>query len=244
MTKVVAYTRVSTDAQVDKFGLDAQREQIQAYCDAHDLEITMWYCDKGVSGVKEERPAFDRLLYGEIENPPVSAVVVAKNDRVARDIKLYYYFKMVLKRKNIELISVAEDFGDMGYMATFMEALTVCFAEMERENITRRTFAGRKQKANKGGYAGGRPPYGYDVVDGELVVNEMEAMVVREVFGLRNDGLTLRQIAEVMNGKNVRTQTNKEFTSGTVQNILKNEGVYKGELKYGKVYKGSQERIL
>lgn len=244
MKKVVAYTRVSTDAQVDKFGLDAQREMIQDYCDKHDMQIMMWYCDRGVSGVKEERPEFDRLLYGDVENPPVEAVIVAKNDRVSRDIKLYYYFKMLLKKRNIELISVSEDFGELGPMASFLEAFTLCVAEMERENITRRTSAGRKQKVNNGGYAGGRPPYGYYVVDGELKVNEIEAMVVRLVFDLRNKGMILREIADVLNQKGYKTQMGNEFNFGAVANILKNELVYKGQMRYGRVYKGKQDKIL
>lgn len=243
---VVAYMRVSTEGQVEKYGLDAQRSDIMRYCHANGLYISKWYVDEGVSGVKDSRPEFDKLLYGtEIENPPISAVVVAKNDRVARDINVYFYFKMLLRKKEIELISVAEDFGSFGSMAHFLEAFTMCVAEMERENITKRTSAGRAVKVNGGGYAGGRVPWGYKSVDGELVVDPFEADVVRLVFALRGDGKKLGEIADLLASRGVKSKSGKDVTISTVQNILKNERMYKGELKYsGKTYEGRYERIL
>lgn len=246
MTKrVIAYLRVSTDGQVDKYGLEAQEMDIRVYCAKNDMEILGVLKDEGISGVKEERPAFDSILYGEVSNPPVEAVVVAKNDRVARDINLYYYYKMLLGKKNIELISVAEDFGEMGMMSKFLEAFTLCVAEMERENIKKRTSAGRKVKADRGGYAGGSVPYGYRSVDGELVVDEGAAEVVRKVFILRSVGKKLQEIADMLNGEGIKTQRGKTFTCGSIQNILKNEKVYKGYLTYGgQTYEGRHERIL
>lgn len=244
MKKVVGYTRVSTEGQIDKFGLDAQREMIQNYCDSQGWVIVKWYVEQGVSGVKEERPEFNKLLYGEIENPPIEAVVVAKNDRVARDIKVYYYFKMLLKKKDIDLVSVSEDFGEMGVMASFLEAFTICVAEMERKNITDRTMAGRDMKRKQGGYAGGRVPYGYKTVNHELVIDPVEAECVRMVFRLRSEGQTMVKIAEAVNRAGYVTQKGKEFTLSTVQNVLKNEAVYRGKLNYGGSYEGTHERIL
>lgn len=247
MTKrVVAYLRVSTDGQAkDGYGLDAQEKDIRVYCATHDMELMKVYREEGVSGAKEDRPVFNSILYGEVENPPVEAVIVAKNDRVARDINIYYYFKMLLGKKNIELISVAEDFGEMGVMASFLEAFTLCVAEMERENIKNRTSAGRKVKAERGGFAGGGVPYGYDNVDGELVVDQAAAEIVKKVFLLRGCRKTLQEIADLMNESGVPTKRGKEWTVSTVQNILKNEKIYKGQLNYsGRAYEGNHPHIL
>lgn len=244
MKNVVAYIRVSTEGQVDKYGLDAQRKDIMEYCASRDLYISKWYVEKGVSGAKDDRPEWNKILYGDVTNPPYEAVVVAKNDRVARDINIYYYFKMLLKKKEVELISVAEDFGEFGIMAHFLEAFTLCVAEMERKNITQRTLSGRKQKAGKGGYAGGRCPYGYYVSDHELRVNSEQAECVRKVFEMRNSGMKLKEIAEAVNKMGYRTQKGLVFQIGNIQNILKNERLYKGKLNYGGEYEGKQERIL
>lgn len=67
---------------------------------------------------------------------------------MARDIKLYFYYKQLLYQKDIELVSVSEDFGEMGAFAGILEAFVMFAAEQERANITRRTQAGRVLKAS------------------------------------------------------------------------------------------------
>lgn len=233
---VVAYTRVSTDGQVgeDKFGLESQRKMILDYCADHDMNVVRWFTDEGESGAKL-RPGFDEIVYGDsVSNPPYEAVIVAKTDRVARDINIYYYYKMMLLKKDLKLISVSEDFGQLGVFSTMLEAFTMCCAQMERENITKRTGAGRKVKAAKGGYAGGKAPMGYRVDHGSLVVEEKEAKVVRRVFELRDAGATLQRIVDNLNREGFVTRSGKQFGLSTVQSIVNNRKTYEGYYRYGK----------
>ncbi len=238
MKNVVAYCRVSTDGQAgeDRFGIDAQKEQIMEYCSRNDMQISAWYIDEGVSGAKEERPEFDKILFSEdeVENPPIEAVVVAKSDRVARDINIYYYYKMLLRKKDVQLISIAEDFGQFGVFSNMLEAFTLCVAEMERQNITKRTSSGRAVKAARGGYSGGRPPYGYKPICGVLTVVESEAEVVRKIFEMKKDGSTYQQIVDELNGMGATNRSGSKFSISTVQVILGNENLYKGMYRYGK----------
>ena len=118
-------------------GIDVQQGVLK-YAHESGFEIMEWFIDEGVSGVKESRPALDCILYGDVENPPIENVIVAKSDRVARDIKLYFYYKQLLYQKDIELVSVSEDFGEMGAFAGILEAFVMFAAEQERANITRR----------------------------------------------------------------------------------------------------------
>ena len=248
MQNVIAYIRVSTDKQAkeDKFGLEAQEEQIKEYVAEHDMNIVRWVKDKGESGAKE-RPGFDEIVYGDVSNPPYEAVIVAKSDRVARDINVYYYYKMLLLKKDIQLVSISEDFGSMGAFATMLEAFTICAAQMERENINKRTSAGRKVKASQGGYSGGQAPMGYKVVDHKLVVDEDEAKVVRYIFNLKAQGTTMLRTVELLNKQGYQTRRGKPFVISTVQSIWNNERTYRGEYRYGKDgewVQGQHEPIL
>ena len=251
MKNVVAYCRVSTDGQVgeDKFGIEAQKEQIMDYCSRNDMQISAWYIDEGVSGAKEERPEFDKILFteGEVENPPVEAVVVAKSDRVARDINIYYYYKMLLRKKDVQLISISEDFGQFGVFANMLEAFTLCVAEMERQNITKRTSSGRAVKASKGGYSGGRPPYGYRSHNGVLTIVEDEADIIREIYKMKGDGATYQQIVNKLNSDGKPSRSGSGWAISTLQVILGNENLYKGMYRYGKTeewIKGVHKAIL
>ena len=250
MKNVIAYVRVSTDGQVgeDKFGIDSQKNLITAYCVAHDMTVTDWYIDKGESGVKENRPQLDAILYGDVRNPPVEAVVVAKSDRVARDIKLYYYFMMLLEKRGLSLISATEEVvNDDTGLGNVYKALMLFVAEQERNNITKRTSGGRAVKASKGGYSGGRAPYGYAVKDKQLIIVPDEAAIVREIFDRKGKGETYQSIVDTLNGRGVLTKTGKQWAIGSVQSIYENRKTYEGFYRYGKGadwVEGQHEPIL
>lgn len=249
MKNVVAYCRVSTDAQAgeDKFGIEAQKQQIMEFCQKNDMQISDWYVDEGESGVKESRPQLDRLLYGELANPPVEAVIVAKNDRVAREIKLYFYYKQLLYQKGIKLISVSEDFGEMGAFSNILEAFVMFAAEQERNNITKRTSGGRAVKAAKGGYSGGRPPYGYRSQNGVLTIVPEEAEIVRYIFSAKDSGATYKEICAKLNCDGKKTRSESPWPISSVQVVLGNRKLYQGLYRYGKSeewVKGQHEPIL
>lgn len=248
MINVIGYVRVSTDGQTgeDKFGLEVQESQIKEYASKNDMQIVKWFRDEGESGAKE-RPGFDEIIYGEVTNPPYEAVIVAKSDRVARDINVYYYYKMMLRKKDIKLISISEDFEQFGVFAPMLEAFTLCVADMERQNINKRTSAGRKVKAEKGGYSGGRAPMGYKVENKRLVINPDEVPVVKRCFELRDNGVVLLQIVDTLNKEGYKTRNGKPFVISTVQSILSNRKTYEGYYRYGKQadwVKGVHEPIL
>lgn len=248
MQNVIAYIRVSTDNQAkeNKFGLEAQKEQISAYAADHDMKVVRWVEDKGESGAKE-RPGLDEIVFGEATNPPYDAVLVAKSDRIAREINLYFFYKYKLLKKEIKLISISEDFGSAGSLAPIMEALIVSWAQIDRENINKRTSAGRKIKASKGGYSGGRAPMGYKVIDGRLEINEEEAKVVRFIFDRKANGESMLSTVDALNKSGYKTRNGKPFVISTVQSIWNNENTYRGMYKYGKDMnwvKGIHEPIL
>ncbi len=246
---VIGYIRVSTDNQCndDRFGLDVQREQITAYCEKNDMTVVRWVEDRGESGAKE-RPGFDMLAYGDIGNPPYEAVIVAKSDRVARDIEVYYYYKMLLRKKDITLISISEDFGKFGVFADMLESFTLCVAKMERENITKRTSAGRGVKASRGGYSGGRPPYGYRSANHCLEKVPDEVEVVRTVFRMKDDeGRTYKEVCEYLNSLGKTNRSGTKFSISTIQVIYENKKLYQGYYRYGKNaewVRGQHEPIL
>ena len=251
MKNVVGYCRVSTDGQVgeDKFGIDSQKQIIMEYCQSHGMQISDWYIDEGASGVSESRPALDDLLFGEVRNPPVEAVIVAKSDRMAREIRLYFYYLMVLKKKGMDLISATEEVvNDDTGLGNVYKSLMLFVAEQERKNITKRTSGGRRVKASRGGYSGGKAPMGYKVENGTLVINEDEAEVVRFIFNRKHAGMTMLSTVVALNDEGYKTRNGKPFVISTVQSIWNNERTYWGWYRYGKDnagwVRGQHEPIL
>ena len=115
-----------------------------------------------------------------------------------------------------------------------LEAFTLCVADMERNNINKRTSAGRKVKAAKGGYSGGRAPMGYRVENKTLVINPDEASAVLRCFELRDSGVVMLEIVDTLNKEGFKTRNGKPFVISTVQSILNNRKTYEGYYRYGK----------
>lgn len=234
LRKAVAYIRVSTDAQAgeDRYGADAQRVAIEDYALKNGYTIEKWYEEVG-SGAKE-RPVFEQLVYEDTQNPPYEAVIVFKNDRVARDTKLYFYYLYTLEKKNIKLLSVSEEFVEGNELTNVMRALLQFVAEQERKNITIRTKAGRKVKADDGGYSGGTVPYGYFVSDGCLYIDDTKKKAVVSLFRMRDEGLGYLAIANALTKAGHPTpSTSVKWSAQTVKHIIERRRFYEGEYQYG-----------
>lgn len=248
LKKSIGYCRVSTKEQGDKFGIEAQKEAIEEYAKNNGYEIIDWVFDN-VSGVIEDRDGWNRIIVDpKVVNPPYQAVIVFKSDRVARDLKLYFYFEWLLLKKGVELISVNDGFPDVpNEYKGIIKSFILFSAEQERHNITLRTSGGRTIKAKTGGYAGGRCPFGYKVVDGELVIDEYESEVVKLIFELRSKGKSYYGIANELNNMGLYTRSGSLWGQHGTYVIIKNEQTYRGYYHYGKAkewVKGKHEAIL
>lgn len=244
----IGYIRVSTEEQAadDRFGIDAQKQSILLYANNNGYNVVDWKIDK-MSGAKDDRPALNDILYGDVTNPPFEAVIIFKNDRLARDTKLYFYYLYTLEKKNIKLLSTEEEFNEGNEMANIYRALLQFVAEQERKNIALRTSKGRSIKAACGGYSGGRCPYGYKIENGRLIIREDEAIMVKKVFSMWNDGATLQDTADWLNENGYKTRSGKRFYPSHIKAIRENKPLYQGMYKYGKTMdwvKGVHEAIL
>ena len=240
----IGYIQVSTERQADddKYGIEVQKQAILLYANDNGYNIVDWKIDE-ISGVKDDRPGLNAILYGEdVTNPPYEAVIVFKNDRVARDTKLYFYYLYVLERRNIKLLSTQESFTEGNEFANIYRALLQFVAEQERKNIALRTSKGRSIKASCGGYSGGRRPYGYRVADGVLVIDEKEAPIVKFIFEKHEEGVSMLGITELLERAGYQTRSGKRFQVSTIKGILKNRPFYEG--LYMNWVKGVHEPIL
>ena len=243
----IGYIRVSTAEQAGdgKYGVDAQKQAILVYANDNGYNIVDWKMDTE-SGAKDDRPGLNDILFGDVSNPPYEAVIIFKNDRIARDTKLYFYYLYTLEKKNIKLLSTQEKFQDGDELANIYRALLQFVAEQERKNIALRTGRGRSMKASCGGYSGGRCPYGYKVENGRLIVNEAERPIVEYVFK-RIDGHTpMLTVADELNELGYRTRKGTRFHNTSVRSIVNNRPLYEGMYKYGDMswVKGVHEPIL
>ena len=219
--RAALYTRVSTEDQAKEgFSLDAQLDKLKAYCIARDWNVAGEFIDDGYSGRNIRRPAYSRLMH---EMDSWDVLLVIKMDRIHRNSKNFMLMMEELKKNEKEFVSMTESLDTSTAMGRFVMDIIQRIAQLESEQIGERVYTGMEQKAKTaGGILGFNIPYGYDYVDGELIINDNESKNVKMIFNSYLNGKSMNGIAEKLNKENIPTKKNKKWGSQTISLILKN----------------------
>jgi site-specific DNA recombinase len=244
--KCAIYTRVSTDnqAEVEFNSCEAQEEKIRSFINSQEnMEVYKVYSDVGFTGANLNRPALNELIE-DIKQRKIDIVIVYKIDRLTRSHKDFYYLIEIFERYNVNFISVTERFDTSTPAGRLLRNIMLTFAQFERELASERTKDKLLQRAQKGMWNGGIVPYGYKTEDKKLVVNEVEAKIVRKIF---EDYITSGSIAKVYNElktKDIKDRNGLPFSKSSISYILRNI-IYTGKIKYaGKIYQGIHQPII
>lgn len=233
MKKAFAYYRKSIEREAEK-SIEGQREEIRLYAKQNNIEIIEEFSEVGSSATLE-RKEFQRMFQVLSGRSDIDYILVHRFDRSTREMDhlgwIFTQLKEILKVKT-RLHSVTEDnnYEDNHY-ELFKIMIKTLGATEERIASVKRMQDGRKRKKEKGGFIGGTPPMGYRAVmgSGKLEIEEKEVPIVREVFSLREGGLTMDKIAEELNESGFKTRKEGLFYATTVQRILKNKDWYEGK---------------
>lgn len=233
----VAYLRVSTDAQIEKYGLDVQKQKILDYCDKKGVVIDNWYIDGGYTGSNINRPEIQNLLE-DSQNGLIDTVYIYKLDRMSRDvIDTLTILYRILPQYGVKIVSMTEELKFDNPMDKVMVGVNAIMGQYEREVIYMRTRAGMIERVKKGLWPGGGnlpSGYYYDRNDGMLHIDGKQAEKVREAFRLYLEGYSCDRIAVMLGFKG----------DAVVSSILKRK-TYLGLIEYkGNVYQGKHEAII
>ena len=244
MIRGACYVRVSTDNQLENYSIEEQTARLRAYCKAKDITIVKMYTDGGYSGGSINRPALQQLLQ-EIESKNVDAVIVYKLDRLSRSQKdTLMLIEDKFLANSVDFISINENFDTSTPFGRAMIGILSVFAQLEKDQITERFTMGRIGRAKNGYFhGGGFAPTGYDYVDGNLIVNEYEALQVKELFKRFANGHTIHDCWQHMS-KKYTTKYGAWKSETLIRNVLMNQ-VYIGKVKFKDViYQGLHTPII
>ena len=228
--KVAIYTRVSTEDQAKEgFSLDSQLDKLRSYTKARDWKITGEYIDDGYSGRNIKRPAYQRMLE-EIDKWDI--LLVIKMDRIHRNSKNFMLMMEYLKKEGKEFVSMTESLDTSTAMGRFVMDIIQRIAQLESEQIGERVYICMEQKAKtNGGVLGFNIPYGYDYIDGKLILNNDESRIVKKIYSLYIQGKSMGEIVKILNKGGIATKKGGVWAKKTISTILKNP-VYCGYLHW------------
>lgn len=246
--KTAAYVRVSTTRQGedDRYGIPAQKADIERFAAANGHEIVAWYTDRisgtiGADADELERRVELHQLFADVRAHHFEAVIVGKLDRWARDT---YTGLWLMRQLGCEVLSATEPVNGSDPMQQAFREMILVWAKLDRSMIAKRLTGGRLAKAHRGGYAGGRPALGYVADAGKLVVSDAGSATVRAIYQAVKKGRSLRRIAAELNAAGHRTATGKLLSAVTVKRVLDRAGLYSGRTCYATIEAAGQHEAI
>lgn len=230
--RAALYARVSTEEQaVEGFSITAQLQKMHDYCEIYEYEIAAEYVDDGYTGRNKRRPAYQRM-FSDDERSKWDVVIVMKMDRIHRNSRNFLEMMDDLSRHHQDFISTTDRIDTKTAIGRFTMNMMQNMAQLESEQIGERTYMGMKEKAvSGGGILGFNPPYGYTLVDNQLVPVEGEFETVAEIFSLYIDGYKVDEIAYKLNSSKISTRKGNPWNKFNLRTILHNP-VYAGYLRW------------
>jgi DNA invertase Pin-like site-specific DNA recombinase len=217
--KLVGYCRVSSEGQEDNTSLENQRRRIEAYCHAFDHELMEVFVEVGSGKDTAQRPQFNKAM--ELVATQADGIVALKLDRIARSCRdVLTLVEDVLQPSNKALVLLDLNVDTSTPTGKMILTMMAAVAELERATINERCQGGRKAKAEAGGYAYGRPAFGYSAQDGELVPVEPEQQAIEVIRRHRRSGKSYAKIADYLNGQSIPTKRGKQWSAMQVQRVV------------------------
>lgn len=156
MANAAIYVRVSTTEQ----SVEPQLRDLREFCANRGLKDVMEYCDAGVSGVKDSRPAWNQC-WDSIQKGKHDMLIVHALDRIGRSLPHLVNILEYLRAHNIALVSYRENIDLSTSTGKMLAGMFALMAEYERNIIVERTKAGLRAARARGKRLG-RPPRQFD----------------------------------------------------------------------------------
>lgn len=230
--QLIGYLRVSSEGQIEGYGLDAQARAVRGWCRANGHRLRRTVSDVGVSGATDalDRPgladALQSVLSGEVDG-----IVIARLDRLARALTVQEATLAIVWRAGGAVFTadqglVLQDDPD-DPMRTALRQVVGVFSELERRLVTKRLRDGRAEKARTGRKSVGSYAFGYQAGglgrERDSVEHPGEIETVREILARRSAGESYRAIARRLNEAGKAAKRGGAWHPMTVRSVVLRE---------------------
>ena len=237
--KVAGYARVSTDMEDQQTSYAAQCDYYTTYIQSReDWEFVGLYSDEGISATStRRREGFNKMVEDALDGK-IDLIITKSVSRFARNTVDSLSTIRRLKEKGTECYFEKENIWTFDARGELLITIMSSLAQEESRSISENCTWGMRKR-----FADGKVtvPFGrflgYDRgEDGNLVVNQGQAMTVRKIYGLFLQGRSPHQIAKLLTEQGIPTPGGKKvWGKSVVESILTNEK-YKGDALLQKVY--------
>ena len=237
--------------------IENQKEYIEDYIHSKpEIKIVDFYVDDGYSGVNFDRPDFQRMLQ-DIKNKKIDCVIVKDLSRLGRNyIEVGRYIERLFPLLGVRFIAINDNFDSADDTAA-SNNIIIPFKNLINDaycrDISIKIRSHLEVKRKRGEFIGAFAVYGYmrGKDKNKLIVDPYAAEIVKEIFGMKMDGMSQQAIADELNSLGIlspaeykkeqgsgyktvfQTHSKAKWTAMAVMRVLTNE-IYVGTLIQGK----------
>lgn len=249
MKKAIGYIRVSTNQQ----DLERQKVLITEWCSINNYNLVKVLEDK-LSGAIAERKGYLELLSTTKEDTDI--IIVAELSRLSRQADIMNTLTAIndILQNGIDILFLDnEKLYKGGTELELIDIITIAVeakqAAEERKKIVHRMNSGRKVKfAQFDNMCIGKVPFGYERIPNpeyirsqtprSILVRNENADIIKDMYKWILEGKKLKDIAQILQSRGIKTMSGKDFDTNSVMNII-HSPIYKGVWKFsGQTKKG------
>ena len=238
--RVAAYCRVSTNSEDQKNSLMAQMRYYENFLSDSETEILVSvYADEGITGTRmDKREEFQRMLK-DCRRGKIDRIIVKSISRFARNTKDCLSVLRELKELGISVMFEKENIDTANITDEIMVTIMGGLAQEESSSISKNVRWSIRSKMKNGTVKFHSAPLGYDLYEGNLIINKREAEIVKSIYKMFLSGMGYDSICRELNeSKVIKNDKGTKWLSASVRYILTNEK-YIGDSLWQKNYNTS-----
>ena len=222
--RVAAYARVSSSSEDQ---LNSYRVQNQYYSELissnPDWEMVDIYADEGITGTSvEKREDFQRMMQ-DCRKGKIDRILVKSISRFARNTKDCLAAVRELKELGVSVQFEEQGIDTSKVSSEMVTAIMASLAQKGSESISGNVRWGVQNRMQDGTYMTASVPFGYELCDKKMKINQEEAQIVRQIFDLYLSGVSIEKIVLELNAGCHEISDKKIWCKTAVSYILGNE---------------------
>jgi site-specific DNA recombinase len=228
--RVAAYCRVSTDSDEQKESYENQVNHYTQHIGGNpNWDLVDIYADEAISGTNtKDRVQFNRMIR-EAREGKIDLILTKSISRFSRNTMDLLKYVRELKEKGIGVLFEKENINTLESSGEVFLTIFSSIAQDESRNISENSKWGIQK-----GFENGRVHcnttrfLGYDKdEEGELIINEKQAELVRRIYQEYIEGKSYQAIAKGLMRDGIKTITgNVKWWDSSITLILTNEKYY------------------
>jgi DNA invertase Pin-like site-specific DNA recombinase len=233
--RVAAYVRVSNLKDAMLQSLSTQVSYYNDFIQRHaGWQYAGVYVDEGLTGTKDLRPEFQRLL-SDCRGGQIDMIITKSTTRFARNTVTMLEAVRMLKEFDVDVFFEKENIHSMSGDGELMLTILASFAQEESRSVSENCKWRLQEKMKQGELVGLRGMYGYTIGKNSVTIQPDQAETVRRIFDAYISGRSSVEIARGLVADNTPSLLGGAWTAKRVREILRNEK-YTGNALLQKTY--------